>query len=108
MLLEFTAGVGERHLQRRRAGLVQTRVQKDLALAETPIGPDNDDHVRDAAETSDIVVCAWGNHADADRAAAVRQILRDVGADVYMLKLTKAGRPSHPVRLPADLKPTPY
>lgn len=81
---------------------------KVLARAETPIGPDNDDHIRDAAETSDIAVCAWGNHADAARAAAVRQILRDVGADAYMLKLTKAGRPSHPLRLPANLKPTPF
>lgn len=81
---------------------------KMLASAADPIGAFNDLHIAAAAQEADLVVCAWGSHAYAGgRGREVLRKLRDMGAIPHALRLTAVGHPSHPLYLPADLKPIP-
>lgn len=82
----------------------------DLWKAADPVGPDND---RILTETMDRanregrpVIAAWGTNARPDR---VRHVLSLPGADsLTALRTTKDGHPSHPLYLPATLRPTPW
>lgn len=66
------------------------------------VGPQNDGWLESAPGNHDIVVAAWGVHADPDRVAAVREILTSRGDRVHALALTKSGAPGHPLYLPGD------
>lgn len=75
---------------------------KTLWSASDPIGPDNDDHIRELAECSDMTVCAWGQPGPVkERALHVRGLL----PEAHYLKLNKDGSPSHPLYLPKALTP---
>ncbi|HEY2848317.1 MAG TPA: DUF1643 domain-containing protein [Gemmatimonadaceae bacterium] len=79
-----------------------------LAKDAAPIGPDNDKYIELAARSATTVVCAWGAHAHArGRGRQVLALLRRIGAQPMCLKQTKAGYPSHPLYLPAALRPVP-
>lgn len=74
-----------------------------------PIGPENDRHILDAARRCDLTVCAWG--ADGGylgRDAAVLRLLVEAGIQPHYLRLTKGGKPEHPLYLPGDLTPIPF
>ena len=74
----------------------------DKAMA---IGPHGDAAIRAAAHRSALVVCAWGaGGALHGRGAEVLKALRE-HAQPWTLRTTKAGHPSHPLYLPADLRP---
>ena len=81
---------------------------KHLALLADPIGPDNDAHLDREAARHDVIVFAWGAHADPARARAVGtrlwRICRRTGGTVACLGWTAEGQPRHPSRL---AKPTP-
>lgn len=56
------------------------------------------------------IVCAWGCAPTEvqgawTRRAEVLQLLRQAGAELHRLRLTKGGEPAHPLRLPATLAP---
>lgn len=73
------------------------------ADVDDPIGPDNDDHLREIFEDADRVVAAWGHHGSLmDRGLEVAQVL-DV--DLYALGTTTEGHPVHPLYQPADIDP---
>lgn len=75
----------------------------DMLAAADPVGPDNDAALLAAARAADVVVAAWGVHgAHMGRDVAVRAML----PRLHYLRLTKDGRPGHPLYLPADLRPT--
>ncbi len=75
----------------------------DLAKAAAPIGPDNDQYVRDAAREGSPVVAAWGAHAPAaGRAAVVRYVLDQAGVPLKALGFTKEGFPRHPLYVRGD------
>jgi hypothetical protein len=77
---------------------------RDMKAARDPVGRGNDRAIVRAAREADIVVCAWGNHgAHRGRSAEVRALLK--GTDLHALRVTAAGEPSHPLYLPASLKP---
>lgn len=80
---------------------------KGLYLAEDPVGPANDRAIGRAAKRASVIVAAWGNHAALhDRSVRVRTILsRSAGNRLHHLRLTSKGEPSHPLYLPASLKP---
>jgi hypothetical protein len=77
-----------------------------LARAEDPVGPGNDRVILRAAREAALVVCAWGNHAAlAGRGAKVAALLRRAGVPLHALRITGVGEPSHPLYLPAALRP---
>ena len=65
------------------------------------VGPANDEHLKLAALTSDLIVAAWGANETMGRAAPVLRLLRQY-RDVYCLGTTKDGHPQHPLYLPSD------
>lgn len=81
---------------------------RDLHAALFPMGIANDNHLRDAAGFSQLVIAAWGADGGPfpNRADYVRGILRD--HDLHILGLTKHGAPRHPLYMRADTKPTPW
>lgn len=79
-------------------------------LMHFPVGSENDHHIRAAAEESDMILCAWGNHGKLDnRSSVVRGILRSVATDrLHYLKMTGENEPSHPLYLDYSLPPIPW
>jgi hypothetical protein len=78
-----------------------------ILIAKDPIGPDNDRHLIDCAQSSDLVVCGWGNFGTFDgRGRTIRRLLADAGVPLYCLGTNDNGEPSHPLYLPATRRPT--
>lgn len=79
---------------------------KQLGAFGDPIGPDNDAYLERAAAKHDLIVFAWGRHADPARARAVASrvwhICSQIGGSVACFGWTANGQPKHPLRLPAD------
>lgn len=82
---------------------------RDLWRATDPVGPDNDEHLRDALTGHEVVV-AWGAHARPDRIARFLQIHRDApGAGrLHALTVTGSGQPGHPLYVRSDRTPAPW
>ncbi len=79
---------------------------RELKSSPHPIGPDNDDVLLQAAEKSDLVICAWGGHGDhLNRHQEVRQLLKKHGIRPHVLSLTAKGLPGHPLYLPYSRQP---
>ncbi|WP_241473837.1 DUF1643 domain-containing protein [Mycolicibacterium neoaurum] len=76
---------------------------KHLRGVLDPIGPDNDLHLARGAARHDVIVVAWGSHADPARARAVAaqlwRICLRTGAAVAHLGWTAGGQPRRPSRL---------
>lgn len=70
------------------------------------IGKENNKYILKAAKTSDLVVCAWGNHGRLlDRGQQVLGLLRKHKIRIFALGLNKKTQaPSHPLFLPAPLE----
>ena len=87
--------------------------EPDALLADTAakVGPRNDAFILRAAAMAvndGMVICAWGAHkAAAQRAKQVTDLLREGGVELTRLRMTKSGQPSHPLYLPANLRPIP-
>lgn len=80
-------------------GLVSTDPRALLSHPD-PIGPDNDQHVRNAIAVASLVVCAWGTHGTLlERGDRMREQLLRWGVVPKALGFTKNGQPKHPVRL---------
>lgn len=81
---------------------------KSLLAVTDPVGPENDDFLRDLVGYCSRVVVAWGDGLkglDIDaRAAEVLPIL----GDPYCLQQTRAGRPKHSRFVPETIEPHPY
>lgn len=79
------------------------------------VGPLNDEYLRltfnAARQSGHTLVCAWGDFGQPqvlERTRFVRLLAADRGVTLNVLKLTKNGRPNHPVRLPGALSPVPW
>lgn len=71
-----------------------------------PIGEENDYWLRETVSKAQMVIAAWGNHGRLlGRATSFMQNLE---RDVYALRITKSGAPSHPLYIPAVTKPIPF
>jgi len=75
-----------------------------------PIGPANDEAIRDSAEGwADRILCAWGTHgAHLNRGAQVEALLRATGRPLFTLGLSKGGHPKHPLYIGYDQQPEPW
>lgn len=85
----------------------------DLRAAGYPVGPENDQWIRETAEraveTGGAVVCAWGaNAAGLARPMEVLRLLRAAGVRPMCLRLTRTGQPQHPLMLPSDCRLQPF
>ena len=79
---------------------------RNMRAQQDPIGPGNDEAIRESCLWADRVVCAWGTHgAHLDRGAAVETLIRASGATPYHLGLSKAGHPKHPLYISYDVQP---
>lgn len=84
----------------------RTAYPAELARAEDPVGPENDEWIRHWPQRSDLVVAAWGGSypkPQASRVAAMHERLKPY--DPHVLGLTRAGEPLHPARLDGSLRP---
>jgi hypothetical protein len=89
------------------------RATDPLALrhAGYPVGPDNDDHIREAARDSAAVCVAWGAHATGlVRPREVLDLLRAIvhPTRLYCLRTTRSGYPQHPLMLPSSCRLVPF
>lgn len=90
---------------------------RDLSATADPEGVVvNNETIYNSVHGCRRIICAWGAspgpHADRPR-RVVGLLIEALGPSRYAprleaLKLTKAGHPCHPVRLPYDLRPVPF
>lgn len=79
---------------------------RDLKHAAQPVGPVNDQCLADAACWADQVLCAWGVHgAHMGRDTQAVPILRKHSQKLYVLGLTRAGLPRHPLYVSYGIVP---
>ncbi|WP_187428352.1 DUF1643 domain-containing protein [Roseobacter fucihabitans] len=77
-----------------------------MKRAHDPVGAESDAVLIKAARWADQVIVAWGVHgAHQGRGAAVVQMLRKAGVDLFHLGLSRAGHPRHPLYLPYAAQP---
>jgi hypothetical protein len=76
---------------------------RNASIAD-PVGPDNDAHLAAMCADNDLILLAWGNLADPDRAHAVAQMLwrlgEHSGGSLAVLGWTERGQPRHPLYTP--------
>lgn len=77
---------------------------RDLRKAVDPIGPKNDEWIKNTVNGCDAVVCAWGAEPMARARALQLGGLLD-GKHVLCLGTTKSGMPWHPLYRPHNLVP---
>ncbi|MAM25826.1 MAG: hypothetical protein CML55_10720 [Rhodobacteraceae bacterium] len=71
---------------------------RTMRAAAAPVGPANDDMLRDGALWADQIIAAWGAHgAHRDRGREALALLRSCGVPLFHLGLTKEGHPRHPL-----------
>jgi hypothetical protein len=80
---------------------------KVLQKVKDPVGAGNDAAILRAAQESDLIVCAWGNHG-IERGRQVEELLRKAEAKLHILKLTGSGQPGHPLYLRKSLQAAPW
>lgn len=82
------------------------RTKSPAVLKETAkyginvVGPDNDDHIRAAADGAERIVVGWGNNHFGERVGQVTRLL--AGRVLQCFGRTKAGHPLHPLYLRSD------
>ena len=73
----------------------------DLWRARDPIGPENNEHIVNAAIDAKVVVVAWGNHKKAEqRAKQVVEMLANMLIQPLCLGKNNNGSPRHPCMIP--------
>ena len=87
---------------------LRSRNPRALQLAADPVGPGNDDHLRQAGgRSSQPIIVAWGAYGAyyPQRIAAVMGLLSRA---VRCLSVTKEGQPGHPLMLSYKCLPQPW
>jgi len=85
--------------------------KKQLARADDPVGPENDERIKqaliDTCAAGGIVVCGWGASAP-KRGRVVRTMIAELRCPVHALDWSQSGAPKHPLYLRRDLRPQPW
>ena len=74
----------------------------DLWTADDPVGPENDQILKNLLINHPKIVCAWGANAKDQRVAEFVELANLYGRMLLCLGRTKAGAPRHPLYLRAD------
>lgn len=73
----------------------------NLRTTQDPIGPDNDNWLKELAKNAGVVVAAWGNDgAYLGRSKEVTSTIKNLKC----LKINKTGEPAHPLYQPGTAK----
>lgn len=76
----------------------------ELYKTDDPVGPENTEHLLKAAESSQMIICAWGTKGTINKQNEnILNLLK--GFDLHALKITKHKHPSHPLYLKAESTP---
>jgi hypothetical protein len=78
---------------------------KIMKRAPDPIGPANEHFLLCKAMQAGRFIACWGTNIDKTHQARILNELRRSDVDVWALKLTKSGFPSHPLYLPKNTEP---
>lgn len=79
---------------------------RNMRAVADPVGPENDAAILGSLKTSDLVICAWGNHGlHQKRGQGVETMLREAGARLHHFGLTGQGHPRHPLYVGYDQQP---
>lgn len=79
---------------------------EELYEHPAPVGPRNDEYLREIVDEADRVVAAWGTHgAHQDRG---REVAAMLDGELVALDTTKHGHPNHPLFQPKDAEPDRY
>lgn len=87
---------------------------KELLRAEDPIGPKNNDYIREVLNDSKlgVVVAAWGAHKASmmPEVSPIKDIIKDIWPvnGLKCLGFNKDGSPKHPLYMPYSSKLTDY
>lgn len=82
---------------------------RDMRAARDPVGPENNRAIVDSLDWADRVICAWGTHGKhLGRGPEVERLLREAGARLYHLGLSKEGHPKHPLYIGYTVQPVPW
>jgi len=78
-----------------------------LSRAADPVGPENEQHIRQIVADADLLVPCWGNRSKLPlalrpRLGALTRVLLASGKPVHVFGLTKSGDPLHPLMLGYD------
>jgi len=75
---------------------------KKLTTIKDPIGPDNNYWLKKLHKEAELTIGAWGNYGNLlNRGEEIINLIDNL----YCLKITKEGHPSHPLYLHSKLKP---
>lgn len=81
---------------------------RNLWRAADPVGPENDERIRDAIRGGGLIVAAWGAHAKRERVEEIRKLhdaVRGRTASIPPLQclgVSKSGAPRHPLYVPGS------
>ena len=82
---------------------------RKLYTAKNPVGPENNEWIRNVVKTASFVVIAWGARGSfMDRDYSVLSILKAAGVEVFCLGTTKSGEPKHPLYISYSTKPVKF
>lgn len=108
-MIQFSAAVNCNRLDVVNLFAFRATDPRDLRSAPDPVGPDNDQHIAEAVSMADVVIVAWGpNGSFLGRDRHVLGLLKQAGIAPQALRITSGGHPSHPLYLPACLRPIPF
>jgi hypothetical protein len=74
----------------------------ELYISDDPIGSENDFYLKEFADKSAKIICAWGNHGSFSMRS---QFVLSNLPEKYYLKINNSGEPAHPLYLKSNLKP---
>jgi len=81
-----------------------------LKHLDDPIGPGNNQAIKEAAAECALVICAWGKDGDLNNrsSAILPALLRNFPDKVAFLRRCKDGQPEHPLYVPYSELPKSY
>lgn len=81
----------------------------NLSAYKDPVGPDNDEWLRNIIIKSDFILAAWGNHGEIlNRGEEVLRMCNYLEKTVHCLMINKSGQPKHPLYVSASAVPMLY
>jgi len=83
----------------------RARDPRELVRVDDPVGRANDAAIDDAIQSTALVVACWGEHGK--HLTRDNHVTSRYGSQLHCLKQNRSGAPTHPLYLPAQLRPYP-